>query len=81
MNDWIVYIIECKDKSLYTGITNDLDRRIKQHETGQGAKYTKGRGPFRIVYTEGCDNKSQALQREHEIKQYSRDQKLALIIQ
>jgi putative endonuclease len=76
---WIVYILECKDKTLYTGITNNLERRIQQHESGQGAKYTKGRGPFRLVYTEGCVDKSLALRREHEIKQLSRSEKLTLV--
>jgi len=79
MDAWIVYILECKDKTLYTGITNNLERRVQQHESGQGAKYTKGRGPFRIVYTEDCEDKSLALRREHEIKQLSRGDKLMLV--
>ena len=80
MDAWVVYILECKDKTLYTGITNNLERRIQQHESGQGAKYTKGRGPFRVVYTEACEDKSFALRREHEIKQLSRSEKLTLVV-
>ncbi len=78
MDAWTVYILECKDKTLYTGITNNLERRIQQHESGQGAKYTKGRGPFRVIHTESCKDKSLALQREHQIKQLTREQKLDL---
>ena len=51
---WVVYILKCKDESLYTGITNDLPNRIVAHETGKGAKYTKGRGPFILMYQENC---------------------------
>jgi|TARA_B110000238_G_C16053228_1_gene407057 putative endonuclease len=80
MDAWVVYILECKDKTLYTGITNNLERRVQQHESGQGAKYTKGRGPFRIMYTQECEDRSLALRREHEIKQLSRSEKLALIV-
>jgi len=76
MSDWVVYILECKDKTLYTGITNNLERRLSQHETGTGAKYTKGRGPFQIVYTESCKNRSEASRRESEIKQLSKQEKL-----
>ena len=79
MSEWVVYILECQDKSLYTGITNDLERRITQHEKGQGAKYTKGRGPFELKYTEQCNDKSHALQRECEIKRLSHLQKLDLL--
>ena len=50
--DWTVYILRCADGTLYTGITNDLSRRIAEHESGQGAKYTKGRGPFQLVFEE-----------------------------
>ena len=51
---WTVYILECSDKSLYTGIATDLEKRIACHENGNGARYTRGRGPFRLVYTEIC---------------------------
>ncbi|MFK7794297.1 MAG: GIY-YIG nuclease family protein [Gammaproteobacteria bacterium] len=80
MEAWTVYILECKDKTLYTGITNNLERRIHQHESGQGAKYTKGRGPFLVIYTEEFAEKGLALSREHQIKQLNKNQKLALTI-
>lgn len=76
---WIVYILECTDGSLYTGITNDLERRMKAHATGKGAKYTKRRGPFTVRYTESLDSKGVALQREAAIKALDRSAKLALI--
>ncbi len=76
---WTIYILECADKTLYTGITNDLSNRIKQHEQGTGAKYTKGRAPFRLVYEEACTDRSIASKREIEIKSLSRKQKLELI--
>ena len=75
---WLVYILQCADGSLYTGITNDLDRRIAEHETGQGAKYTRGRGPFQLVYSEECEGRSQASKRETKIKSLDREQKLRL---
>ncbi len=78
MSDWTVYILRCNDDSLYTGITNDLEQRISKHETGTGAKYTRGRGPFTIVYTEKCKDRSEASKRELEIKSYSKEKKLAL---
>ena len=81
MSDWVVYILECKDKTLYTGITNNLAKRVTQHQQGLGAKYTKGRGPFKIQYTEHCKNKSLALRRECEIKKLSREQKIDLCSQ
>ena len=77
--DWTVYILRCADGTLYTGITNDLDRRVSAHETGQGAKYTKGRGPFQLVYNETCEARGTASRREHEIKSLSRDEKLKLV--
>jgi putative endonuclease len=65
---WMVYIIECADGSLYTGIARDLDRRLAAHEAGRGAKYTRGRGPFVLRYTEGCATRSEASKREAAIK-------------
>jgi len=76
--NWIVYILQCADNTLYTGITNDLDHRITEHESGRGAKYTRGRGPFKLVYTETHLDKSQALKREIEIKSSGRAKKLKL---
>lgn len=78
MKKWAVYILECADKTLYCGITTDLERRITEHEQGKGAKYTKGRGPFEIIYTEYCVNRSDATKRELEIKSMDRAQKLKL---
>jgi putative endonuclease len=75
---WIVYILECSDESLYTGITTDLTRRIREHDAAKGAKYTKNRGPFTIRYTETKRTKSSALKREAAIKNLDRSAKLAL---
>ncbi len=77
--DWIVYILECKDRSLYTGITNDLKRRLDEHGKGTGAKYTQPRRPVRLRYTETHGSKSAALKREAAIKALPRADKLALI--
>lgn len=79
--DWIVYILECGDGSLYTGITNRLDERLAAHRNGTGAKYTRGRGPLRLVFRETCQDRSAASQREHHIKTLGRAAKLALITQ
>ena len=76
---WMVYILSCKDETLYTGITDDLSRRLQQHESGKGAKYTRGRGPLELVYQEDAESYSNALKREHQIKQLSRNDKLKLI--
>jgi putative endonuclease len=76
---WIVYILECSDSSLYTGITNDMERRLEEHGTGKGAKYTKHRRPLRVRYTEYRGTKSAALKREAAIKSLDRLGKLALI--
>lgn len=65
---WTVYIIECADGSLYTGITNDLDRRLAAHAAGRGAKYTRGRGPFVLRHTEAHATRSDASKRERAIK-------------
>lgn len=76
---WIVYILECSDKSLYTGLTTDLTRRIREHEKGHGAKYTRSRGPFTVRYAEITKTKRTALKREAAIKTLDRSAKLALI--
>ena len=76
---WYVYILRCKDDTLYTGITTDVDKRLEAHRAGRGAKYTRGRGPLELVYREFCGTHSQALKREAEIKKLSRMEKLALI--
>jgi putative endonuclease len=75
---WTVYILECADKTLYTGITNDLGRRMAEHAAGKGARYTKGRGPFRLVYSETCAGRAEASRRETAIKLLDRTQKRQL---
>ena len=75
---WVLYILECRDGTLYTGITDNLPHRILTHETGKGAKYTRGRGPLKLVYSEECESHSHALKREYAIKSLSRDEKLRL---
>ena len=77
---WTVYILECADKTLYTGITNDLENRMEKHAHGTGAKYTRGRAPYKIVYTELHDTRGSALKREAEIKSLNRNQKLQLAL-
>jgi putative endonuclease len=75
---WIVYILQCADRTLYTGITNDLDARLIKHMQGKGAKYTRGRGPYEVIFSECHATKGAALKRELEIKALSRTQKLSL---
>lgn len=74
-----VYILKCNDDTLYTGWTNNLEKRIKMHSNGTGAKYTKGRGPLVLVYHEEFDEKRDAMRREYEIKKLTREKKLELI--
>ena len=76
---WTVYILECGDGTLYTGITDDLERRLHAHAQGKGAKYTRGRAPLILRYREPCPDKSSALRREREVKALPRSRKLALI--
>ena len=76
---WYVYIIECNDSSLYTGITNDLDKRVNAHNAGLGAKYTKSRLPVHLRYSEPATNRSQASQREYAIKSLKKSAKINLI--
>jgi putative endonuclease len=77
-NKYILYILKCSDSTLYTGITNDLDHRMQMHKEGKGSKYVRARLPFNVVYTEELKDRSEALKREHEIKQMTREEKLAL---
>lgn len=74
-----VYILRCGDGSFYTGWTNDLEKRVKAHQSGKGAKYTRAHEPVELVYHECFEEKSAAMRREYEIKQLSRTEKLALI--
>ena len=75
---YYVYILECQDGTLYTGITTDVQRRFQEHRLGKGGAYTKARGAKKLVYLEKCQNRSSALKREAEIKNFSREKKLAL---
>lgn len=76
-----IYILKCSDGSLYTGWTNDLEKRVQTHNDGHGAKYTRSRRPVELVYYEQAETKEEALRREYAIKQLSRTQKLRLIEQ
>ena len=77
---YYVYILQCIDGSFYTGSTNDVEKRFKDHVSGKGAKYTKSHKPEKLVYQEGFDSKSEALKREHVIKCLSRLGKQELIL-
>ena len=77
--NWVCYLLRCADDTLYCGITNDLDKRLSAHNAGEGAKYTRGRTPLQLVYTETCADKSAALKRELKIKRMSRSEKQALL--
>lgn len=74
-----VYIVKCSDGTLYTGWTNNLEKRIKAHNDGKGAKYTKGRGPIELVYFEEFEEKVKAMKREYEIKKLNKVSKGKLI--
>ena len=76
---WYLYILACGDGTLYTGITDDVQRRLKAHSQGKGAKYTRGRGPLELVHQESCGSHSDALKREIEVKRLTRAQKTELI--
>ena len=78
-NSWKLYILRCGDGSLYTGITTDVERRLEEHRSGKGAKYTRSRGPLELAYVEDCADKSTALKRECRIKSMKRAEKLKLI--
>ncbi len=79
-NNYYLYIIECEDGSLYTGISTNPERRLKEHTCGKlGAKYTKAHKPIKIIYTEIFRNRSDASKREYEIKKLSHNKKLQLI--
>ncbi|MDR6227132.1 GIY-YIG nuclease family protein [Desmospora profundinema] len=78
-NGYVVYILECKDATLYTGITNNLKKRLEEHRQGKGAKYTRGRTPLKLVWFEEQPDRSAALRREREIKAWTRNQKRQFI--
>ena len=76
---WYLYILRCRDDTLYTGITNNVAARLLAHASGRGAKYTRGRGPLELVYQEELESYSAALKREYQVKQLTRAQKLHMI--
>jgi putative endonuclease len=77
---WCIYILKCSDNTLYTGVTNDLENRLFQHNHGTaGAKYTRARRPVNLVYTELCEDKISAMKREYAVKKLPRSKKLLLI--
>jgi putative endonuclease len=78
-NMYYVYILKCKDKTLYTGSTNDLEKRLATHNAGKGAKYTRGRLPVKLLYNESFATKGEALKREISIKNLSKIKKLSLL--
>ena len=78
-SQWYLYILRCRDNTLYTGITTDVEKRLEAHRSGKGAKYTRGRAPLELVYRETCGSHSDALKREAEIKKFSRQAKELLI--
>jgi len=81
MAEWYVYILRCADDSLYTGTTTDIDARVRTHNTGKGAKYTRGRRPVVLVYREAVDGRGAALKREHAVRRLTAAAKRRLIVQ
>lgn len=79
MSEHYVYVLRCADESLYTGYTTDVERRVAEHDAGEGAKYTRGRTPVELVHVESFDSKSEAMSREYEVKQFSRRRKERLV--
>lgn len=76
---YFVYLLECEDKSIYTGITTDVERRFKEHKDGKGGSYTRSRGAKKVLYIEEQTDRSKALRREVEIKNWSREKKISLV--
>jgi putative endonuclease len=79
MKQWVVYILKCSDDTLYTGITNDIENRLKKHNEGKGAKYTRGRTPVVLMVSFVVESKSLALKEEYRIKKLNKEEKLNLI--
>jgi len=77
---WYLYILKCADGTLYTGITNDLDKRLAEHNAGTAAKYTRGRGPVKLVYKKRFKNRSNASKAEAAMKKMPRHEKLKLAV-
>ena len=76
---WYLYILKCGDRTLYTGVTTDVEKRLQMHRKGTGAKYTRSRLPVRLVHREACGDRSDALRKEHAVKSLSRAEKEAYI--
>lgn len=76
---WFVYVLLCKDNSLYTGSTNNLEKRFSEHKNGQGGKYTRSHKPIKMVYSEQLSTKSAALKKEFEIKSWRRGKKIQVL--
>ena len=79
--DWYVYMVQCADDSLYTGVTTDVDRRIREHnESTRGARYTRSRRPVSLVWQERLTDRAAACRREYEVRQFDRRKKLSLLM-
>lgn len=76
---WSVYVLLCEDKSLYTGISNNLDKRFSEHKSGKGGRYTRSHKPVKLIYQEKLSTHSEALKREAEIKSWSRNKKIKIL--
>ena len=76
---WHVYLLRCRDGTLYAGVTSDVSRRFAAHSAGKGARYTRGRGPFVLAWSVEVADRAAALRREHEIKRLARAEKLRLV--
>ena len=76
---WVLYVLKCRDNTLYTGITSDVSRRVHQHNNGTASRYTRSRLPVKLIFSEPCRNRSQALKKEYAMKQLSRKEKNAYI--
>lgn len=77
---YYVYILLCSDNTLYTGITNNIEKRMETHRSGKGSKYVRARLPFKLLYTESYNDKSSASKREYEIKSWSRQKKIVSLL-
>ena len=77
--EWSLYILQCSDGSFYTGITNNLERRFKMHQAGRASRYTRSHGPVEMLYSEPCGDRSSALIRECEVKEWPKKKKVALV--
>ena len=76
---WLVYMLKCKDDTIYTGMSNNIEKRLKTHSIGNGSKYIRARLPFKLIYKEHCISRSNALKRELEIKKLTKKNKELLV--